>query len=266
MTATRSGVPSLGDSFIPIGHGMLQNLPSIICGHVLSPQPNEVILDMCAAPGNKTTHLAELMQDTGSLIALDRSANKIRMMKRKINNFHLKSVRCFAFDSTRALDSGHRSNDGGDDANALRPPFGRGTFDRILLDAPCSGLGNRPQLEYNGSDEEFLSYPMMQRKLFRTAVELLKVGGVLVYSTCSVSCGENEDVVRWAIDEFSATMQLVAAEPIFGGPGWSGVGLSDAERFVARTKLVLSKHKLEVIYLQGFSSTFWTRTRCSADT
>lgn len=205
---------------------MLQNLPSIICGHVLNPQKNDIILDMCCAPGNKTTHLAELMADTGKIIALDRSANKIRMMKQKIETFGLKSVKCFAFDSTKAL----QVNTKNIELNEIQPPFGiDAIFDRILLDAPCSGLGNRPQLEYNCSKEDFLSYPVMQKKLFRTAVALLKIGGILVYSTCSVSFGENENVVRWAIDEFPE-IKLVRAEPIFGGPGWNDVGLSNDER------------------------------------
>lgn len=227
VTKTCSGVPSLGDSFLPSGSGMLQNLPSIICGHVLNPKNKDMILDMCAAPGNKTTHLAELMGDTGTIIALDRSANKIRMMKRKIEAFGFKSVKCFAFDATHAFQLNSKNLD----LNEIKPPFNDAIFDKILLDAPCSGLGNRPQIEYNCTEKEFLSYPVMQKKLFQTAIELLKIGGVLVYSTCSISPGENEYVVRWAIDEFPG-IKLVAAEPIFGGPGWRDVGLNDEERYV----------------------------------
>lgn len=227
MADTISGVPSIGNNYFQSGHAMLQNLPSIICGHVLNPKPGEIVLDMCAAPGNKTTHLAELMQDTGLLVALDKTPNKLKLLLDKMATYNLKSVKCYAFDSTKAL----RAVDTRETSEMdVSPPFRPQSFDKILLDAPCSALGNRPMLRNDITPKMLTSYAVVQRKLFAAAVPLLRTGGVLVYSTCTVAVSENEDMVRWALDKFT-DIHLVAAEPLLGGPGWSGAGLTDNQRF-----------------------------------
>lgn len=207
---------------------MLQNLPSIVCSNVLSPRTGERILDMCASPGNKTTHIAELMGDCGQLIALDKTENKVKLLDEKIKMFGLNSVKCFAFDSTKAVID---DNDLIMDSQKMEliPPFSPETFDRILLDAPCSALGNRPQLRNDISEKMLASYPVVQKKLFKTAVSLLKPGGVLVYSTCTVTEGENENIVAWGLEKFK-NMKLVAAEPLLAGPGWPNAGLTDEQR------------------------------------
>lgn len=206
---------------------MLQNLPSIICGHVLNPQPNEIVLDMCAAPGNKTTHLAQLMNDTGCVIALDKTPAKWRTLMRTIELFGLKTVHCFDYDSTKVV-----SDAVGADINtelSFKPPFPSESFDKILLDAPCSCLGMRPMLRNDLTVKMVSSYAVVQRKLFASAVQLLRVGGVLVYSTCTIMVAENEDIVRWALQKYPQ-LKLVAAEPLLGGPGWPNEGLSDDQR------------------------------------
>lgn len=225
---TVSTVPSLGNIFASLNNlGLLQNLPSIICGKVLNPLRNDIVLDMCAAPGNKTTHLAELMNDQGCIYALDRSAARAKLLQSNINEHGAKSIRCFAFDGTKSV------NEATDRVRLLHegPPFSEGTFDRILLDAPCSGLGNRPILVSNLSPEEQSSYPNLQKKLFATGVRLLKKNGILVYSTCTIFASENEGIVSWALDKFAQYIELVPAEPHFGGPGWPNVGLTDAHRY-----------------------------------
>lgn len=224
----RSGVSSLGDEYIQEGFGMLQNLPSIVCGHVLGPMSGETVLDMCASPGNKTTHLAELMNDSGRIVALDKTPNKLKLLTSKMCAFDVKSVQCFAFDSTKALDEFQVLENTNN--RPLEPPFAPNTFDRILLDAPCSALGNRPQLRNDISPKMLASYPVVQKKLFRAAVGLLKPGGVLVYSTCTVNSAENEQLVSWALDKFGNEIQLVPALPRFGGPGWMGEGLTEEQR------------------------------------
>lgn len=227
MERTRSGVPSIGDDYFTQGYAMLQNLPSIVCGHVLGPEPGETVMDMCAAPGNKTTHLAELMGDTGRIVAMDKTPNKLKILQSKMNLFDLNSVACFAFDSTKALDENVGTAETYSD-QLFKPPFAANTFDRILLDAPCSALGNRPQLRNDMSPKMLDSYPVVQKKLFRAAVGLLKSGGVLVYSTCTVAEAENEQMVAWALQKFA--IQLVPATPRLGGPGWANAGLSEEER------------------------------------
>lgn len=230
---TISGVPAIGDRFFPAGSAMLQNLPSVVCARVLDPRPGETVLDMCAAPGNKTTHLAELMADRGRLIALDKTPKKLRLLQEKVDTFGVRSVRCYAHDSTKALRAVPETGDKDDgDDGALRPPFEPETFDRILLDAPCSALGNRPQLRNDMSVRMLASYPVVQKKLWRTAFELLRPGGVLVYSTCTVAVAENEEMVAWALQKFAGRIELMVAAPLMGGPGWSGCGLSEEQRYV----------------------------------
>lgn len=141
---------------------------------------------MCASPGNKTTHIAQLMGDTGILIALDKSKNRIDVLKRNIQRFNLKSVHVYACDATKVI-SKHSKDD-------WSPPFTEEKFDKILLDAPCSGLGNRPVLTTKLRPNDLLSFPKLQKKLLDTAVRLLKINGVLVYSTCSVMGGNNTNI------------------------------------------------------------------------
>lgn len=217
-----SGVPTLGD--LSDSEALLQNLPSIVCSRVLAPQPGERILDMCAAPGNKTTHIAELIGNVGQIIALDNSASRVRAMKSKLGN-NYSCIEVYHFDATKAWNA----NCSGDDKLTTAPPFGSGTFDRILLDAPCSGLGNRPQLSCSIKQVKVLqSYPNIQRNLFAQAVPLLRPGGVLVYSTCTVTEAECEQLVAWALRMFPQ-LRLVDATPKLGAPGLPLDGLDVAQ-------------------------------------
>lgn len=230
MKFTLSNVPSIGDAYLPAGSAMLQNLPSIVCAHVLNPIRGERVLDMCAAPGNKTTHLAELMKDDGLIIAIDKTPNKLRILEEKIRNYQLNSVKCFAYDSTKLFSRISDANADTIDVNQVMPPFPEQFFDKILLDVPCSALGNRPLLRNNISPKILASYPVVQKKLFKAAFELLKSKGVLVYSTCTVTSAENEEIVAWALKKFD-DIELISADPLVGGPGWSNVGLNDEQRY-----------------------------------
>ncbi|XP_016984522.1 tRNA (cytosine(72)-C(5))-methyltransferase NSUN6 isoform X2 [Drosophila rhopaloa] len=211
MQSNISRVPSLGD--LSSEDALLQNLPSIVCVRVLAPQPGERVLDMCAAPGNKTGHIAELMGDQGSVVALDNSTSRVRSMLPKLD--HYKSITAHVFDSTKAVAVGAAHS-----GPATVPPFHCASFDRILLDAPCSGLGNRPQLSCSIKQAKVLhSYPNIQRRLFGQAVQLLRPGGILVYSTCTVTEAECECIVAWALEKFH-DLHLMDATPRLGGPGF----------------------------------------------
>ncbi|XP_037550269.1 tRNA (cytosine(72)-C(5))-methyltransferase NSUN6 isoform X3 [Nematolebias whitei] len=196
----------------------LQNLPSVVAGHVLGPRPGERILDMCAAPGGKTCHIAALMEDQGEVVALDRIRNKIERIRQNAQMLHLKSVKAYCFNSVQAV-----SDDPSQETEG--PPFPPESFDRVLLDAPCSGLGRRPNMSCTWSLKEICSYPPLQRKLFHAAVQLLKKGGVLVYSTCTVTLAENEEQVAWALKTFP-DLTLQPQEPHIGAEGMLGAGLS----------------------------------------
>ncbi|XP_073842543.1 tRNA (cytosine(72)-C(5))-methyltransferase NSUN6 isoform X1 [Musca autumnalis] len=222
MLNTISGVPSIGD--LSGTEALLQNLPSIICARALNPQANETILDMCSAPGNKTTHLAELMRNQGVIVALDKTESKIKLVREKIVKNDFSCIKAYAYDSTKAYSDQIVEND-----VEFKPPFKAGSFDRILLDAPCSALGNRPLLSSSISPKMLESYAKVQKRLFTNAVKLLKDNGILVYSTCTINMEENEEIVVWALQTFPE-LKLVTVEPAYGGSGWSCEGLLDEDR------------------------------------
>ncbi|XP_063180773.1 tRNA (cytosine(72)-C(5))-methyltransferase NSUN6 [Chroicocephalus ridibundus] len=206
------------DNVLP-GHLFLQNLPSVVVSHILNPQPGERILDMCAAPGGKTTHLATLMHDQGEVIAMDKIAKKVKKIKQNAELLQLNCIKAFCYDGTKALSVEKREDE------QEGPPFLPESFDRVLLDAPCSGMGQRPNMAYSLTLKEVTSYQPLQRKLFTVAVKLLKPGGVLVYSTCTITLSENEEQVAWALKTFPC-LQLQPQEPHIGGEGMRGAGLS----------------------------------------
>ncbi|XP_067142232.1 tRNA (cytosine(72)-C(5))-methyltransferase NSUN6 isoform X2 [Centruroides vittatus] len=184
----------------------LQNLPSVLCSHVLAPKPGDYVLDMCAAPGGKTTHIGILMKNKGHVIALDKSSSKIQKVIKNVNLCKLSCVTGFVFDSTKAVDNTKTAEDGENirkSESISPPPFPIELFDCILLDAPCSALGQRPQLSNLMTPKELNSYPPLQKKLFNVGEKLLRKGGVLVYSTCTLTVSENESIVQWALDSFS---------------------------------------------------------------
>ncbi|XP_073437951.1 tRNA (cytosine(72)-C(5))-methyltransferase NSUN6 isoform X2 [Dendrobates tinctorius] len=184
------------------GYIFLQNLPSAVASHVLDPQPGERVLDMCAAPGGKTTHIATLMNDQGEVIAMEKIAKKVEKIKQNASILKLRSIRTYCFNSTKAVTQDTRDQ-------AEGPPFPPESFDRVLLDAPCSGMGQRPIMAGALSLKELTSYQPLQRKLFSAAVSLLKPGGTLVYSTCTITLSENEEQVAWALKTFPC-LQLQA--------------------------------------------------------
>ena len=169
---------------------MLQNLPSLIVGHALMDGKStkssafELILDMCAAPGGKTTHIASLLSKKGggTVIAIDKSQNKVNRVLDNCRRFGVDSyVEALVRDSTKLLSS-KANNATDDDCGRV---FKTNMFDRILLDAPCSALGQRPQFHISMKPKELASFPKIQKKLLDVAYKLLKIGGFLVYSTCT---------------------------------------------------------------------------------
>ncbi len=143
----------------------------------LNVKPHMRVLDMCAAPGSKTTHLAMLMENTGSIHAYDIHEHKIALIKKNAERLGCTNIQAKAYDATRL-----------DEIEALE------SFDAILLDGPCSGLGvlgRKPEIRYHDSSvmDELIK---TQSKLLKTAEKLLKNGGILVYSTCTLNKKENE--------------------------------------------------------------------------
>ncbi|KRY00113.1 putative methyltransferase NSUN6 [Trichinella pseudospiralis] len=200
--------------------GFPQNLPSIICTHVLNPQPGEEILDLCAAPGGKTTHIATLTKDQARVVAVDDCSKRLQELKENAKKLNLKSIESHLTDAVKLV-------------NKIPVGFNipENGFDRILLDAPCSGYGQRP-LFYNLHENLKCknSFPPLQRKLFRTAFRLLKPGGTLVYSTCTLNRDENEGIVLWALEEFPE-LHLTEQHPHMGKRGEAAYGLEMIQKF-----------------------------------
>lgn len=145
---------------------------------VLDPQENEIILDMCAAPGSKTGHIAELMKNTGKIYALDLYEHRVKLLDDGMKRLGVTNVISKAVDATD-----------------LTKIFDREMFDRILLDAPCSGLGvvrRKPDILRKISADKIDSIMLDQTKLLESAHIHLKTNGILVYSTCTINKNENE--------------------------------------------------------------------------
>ncbi|KAI8436798.1 hypothetical protein MSG28_010259 [Choristoneura fumiferana] len=160
-----SRLPVVNESIYPKGTLLLQNLPSLVCGQVVNARPGELILDMCAAPGNKTTHLAEMSNNQAIIVAIDRTLQKVKKIQENCENHGVTCVRAYIFDSTKCYSSNGGSIDSG-------PPYKSNMFDKILLDGPCSGLGQRPQLINKMTPKMLQSYKFVQRKLFDAVSEL----------------------------------------------------------------------------------------------
>ncbi|ESN95243.1 hypothetical protein HELRODRAFT_87021, partial [Helobdella robusta] len=195
-----------------------QNLPSIICVHVLNPSSDDLVLDMCAAPGGKTSHIATLMGNKGCVVALDKNRNKTETVKRHLEKWNISNVQVHHCDSSKNARQ----------RNAKILKFKRESFDKILLDAPCSGLGQRPSIINDITSSQLSSYPQLQMQLFETAVQLLKKGGTMVYSTCTTNIYENESITAWALQKFK-NLKLVKQDPHLGSSGWIVEGLTEEQ-------------------------------------
>lgn len=163
------------------GHFYVQDLGSILVASFLNPRENSSLLDLCAAPGGKTTHLAELMNNTGEIMACDKSQGKIKLIQENAKRLGVKNI------ETRV-----------NDARVLNKDF-IDKFDYVLVDAPCSGTGlyrKKPDIKWNKDLEDIKSLSEIQLEILDKAKDYVKDGGELLYSTCSLSKIENEDVVN----------------------------------------------------------------------
>ena len=164
---------------------------AFLAAYLLDAQADELILDACAAPGNKTTHIAELSSSGARIIAADISDAKIAKINDNIDRLKLNNIFTICASSEFI------------DADKLRnkfSSFGDETeiFDRILLDAPCSGLGlirNRIELKYRFNVSDLTAMPRLQSAILNNASRLLKKGGYLLYSTCTINKRENSNLV-----------------------------------------------------------------------
>ena len=164
------------------GHYMLQSAASMLAVRALAPQPGEKVLDMASAPGGKTTYIGQLMKNKGIIIANDMKTERTKALFYNCQRMGLTNVIITNFDGRKF-------------------PSCMKNFDRILLDAPCTGLGvisRDPSIKAKRNMMDIYKAAHLQRELLRKAIDLCKVGGYVVYSTCSFAVEENEAVVDYA--------------------------------------------------------------------
>ncbi|MFK9092375.1 16S rRNA (cytosine(967)-C(5))-methyltransferase RsmB [Bacillus salipaludis] len=171
-------------STIAFKYGMLtiQDESSMLAAYALGAMEGEFVLDACAAPGGKSTHIAEKMQNTGEVISVDLHQHKVKLINDNARRLGLSNIKTNVSDS-----------------RLLQEKFKNESFHRILLDAPCSGLGvmrRKPDMKYTKVEQDLERLSSIQQNLLESVAPLLKKGGILVYSTCTVDKEENELTVK----------------------------------------------------------------------
>lgn len=185
----RRGDPSRDPAFLA-GRFTVQDEASQLVVELLDPQPGERVLDACAAPGAKASAIAERVGDTGGVIALDRHPRRLALVARDARRLGLSHVETAVADATRGLG-----------------PHVEARFDRVLVDAPCSGLGTlrrNPDLRWRVQPADPARLAETQLAILRSAAAVLRPGGALVYSTCTLTHEENESVVEAFLAQESA--------------------------------------------------------------
>lgn len=169
------------------GLWVIQDSSAQLVAHLLDPQPGETVIDACAAPGGKTTHIAELMEDRGKIIACDRAEKRLNKVRENAARLQLKSINIQVGDSRNLAEFDN-------------------LVDRVLLDVPCSGLGTlhkRPDIRWRKTYESVRELFPLQRELLEQAATWVKPKGILVYATCTLNLSENEKIVRSFLENHS---------------------------------------------------------------
>jgi 16S rRNA (cytosine967-C5)-methyltransferase len=169
----------------------------------LAPEPGWRLLDLCAAPGGKTTHLAELMEDRGEIIACDVSPERLRTIQTLSERLGLSSIR----------------------VHDARESLPEGPFDAALVDVPCTNtgvLGRRPEVRWRLRPDSFDRFIPLQTKLLLQAAERVRPGGAIVYSTCSIEPGENDELIRCVLDRVQWLTMECQSQAIPGSPADGG--------------------------------------------
>ncbi|NJE85424.1 RsmB/NOP family class I SAM-dependent RNA methyltransferase [Thermococcus sp. CX2] len=207
VTLPKFKLPSLSElESFKEGLFYAQSLPSMVVARVLEPSEEELIVDMAAAPGGKTSHIAQLMENRGEIIAIDKSKNRLRKMEEELKRLGVKNVKLLHMDSRKLPELGIEA-------------------DKILLDAPCTALGIRPKLWESRTPKDIEATARYQRHFINAAIKSLKKGGILVYSTCTLSYEENEANVRYMVHK---GLKLEEQSLFIGS---AGIDMDEAQRF-----------------------------------
>lgn len=195
-----------------LGYYYIQEISSMLSVLALEPLPGQNVLDLCASPGSKTTQIAARMENTGSLVANDFRIDRISILVSNLERCGVTNCLVTRNDAISFC------------SNLSKSQF---RFDKILLDVPCSGEGtlrSSPKTFNIWNEKVIKSLSRQQKKFFAYAVKLLKVGGSLVYSTCTHAPEENEEVVSFALENFPVELEKINL-PVKCRPGitsWAG--------------------------------------------
>ncbi|SFD81765.1 16S rRNA (cytosine967-C5)-methyltransferase [Lentibacillus persicus] len=198
------------------GYVTIQDQSSMLVTEMLNADSGMTVLDACSAPGGKVTHTAEKMRDEGTIVAYDLHAKKAKQIQKKADQLDLTIINAKAAD-----------------ARELQELHDKETFDRILIDAPCSGFGvirGKPDIKYNKQEEDIEHLAKIQAEILNSVAPLLKKDGLLIYSTCTVDKMENEDLVKRFLannPEFQVDNTFFEELPdkVQTSPGVSEIGL-----------------------------------------
>jgi 16S rRNA (cytosine967-C5)-methyltransferase len=187
-----------------------QSRASMLVGRILDPEPGQRVLDLCAAPGGKTTHLAALMEDRGEIVAVERHPGRAAALERTAARLRATSVRVEVGDAAA--------------------PRCDGPFQRVLVDPPCSGLGtlqSRPDLRWRARPEAIGQLAELQSRILAAGATALAPGGALVYSVCTISRAEGPEVVdRFLAEHGDFTAEDLAEDgPVGLAPARCGPGV-----------------------------------------
>ncbi|MBD8046130.1 16S rRNA (cytosine(967)-C(5))-methyltransferase RsmB [Clostridium faecium] len=180
------------------GYVTVQDESAMLVAPSMDLEENMTVLDLCSAPGGKTTHISEIMNNTGKVMAFDIHENKLSLILSNVKRLGIKNISCGTLDATIY-------------ENQLE-----NSADRVLIDVPCSGLGiirKKPEIKYNKTSKELKEIVKIQREIMKNAAKYVKKDGIILYSTCTLNKEENENNIQWFLKEH----KNFKLEPLFYG-------------------------------------------------
>ncbi|WP_291581466.1 16S rRNA (cytosine(967)-C(5))-methyltransferase RsmB [Clostridium sp. UBA6640] len=180
------------------GYVTVQDESAMLVAPSMDIEENMTVLDLCSAPGGKTTHISEIMNNTGKVLAFDIHENKLSLILSNVQRLGIKNIKCSTLDAT--IYNSELEDRG----------------DRVLIDAPCSGLGiirKKPEIKYTKTSKELKEIVKIQKEIMKNAAKYVKKDGVILYSTCTLNKEENENNIQW----FLKNHPNFKLEPLFYG-------------------------------------------------
>jgi 16S rRNA (cytosine967-C5)-methyltransferase len=207
----------------------VQDVSSMLVGLVAAPKQGDFVLDICAAPGGKATHAAQLMDGTGHVEARDLSEPKVELIRDNIRRLQLTNMEARVWDA------------------AIHDPQMEGKADILICDLPCSGLGiigRKPDIKYRITEEQLHELAKLQRCILEKAWTYVKPGGRLVYSTCTIDRSENEENVKWILENLPFDAEDIASR--------LPVELRQEQKVKGCIQLLPGIHKTDGFFISSF--------------